>query len=108
MKFANDYDIATWQARAVGICGNLQSAVEILAGIAEDANSGSDGWAYWPKPCRASQRLIELIEAHIRPPRPVHAADLRKALSPVRAFYTRQHAKTPDWPAVPPHCEAIC
>ena len=112
MLFANEFAIQNWRDRTRGRGDNLESAVLILAGIMDHANQHSDGWAYWPKPCRAAARLIELIHSYtgnVRGPdygklTPIHAADLRKALVPIRAFYTRQHAATPAWPAFPPHC----
>lgn len=114
MIFANDYDIQRWRDATRGRGDNLESAVLILQGVAADANRLSDGWCYWPKPCRAAAKLIDLITKSVvrggaygfAPITPIHAADLRKALSPLRAFYTRQHASTPTWPAYPPHCEA--
>jgi hypothetical protein len=106
MNFANEWEIQEWRARTRGRGDNLESAVLILQAIAADANAHSDGWAYWPKPCRAAAKLIALIQSHtgnVGGPdyhklTPVHAADLRKALIPVRAFYTKQHALTPAWP----------
>ncbi len=108
MKFANDMDIQRWRNDTAGRGDNLESAVLILDGIAADANAHSDGWHSWPKPCRAARKLIELIErsTDIRYAlQPVHARELRAALAPVRAFYTREHAKRAEWPSIPPHCE---
>jgi hypothetical protein len=104
MHFANRGDIESWRALTRGRGDNLESAVLILEGVADDADQLSDGWHSWPAPCRAARQLILLIETHL-PSVPVHASDLRKALAPVRAFYTRQHAKYSAWPATPPHCE---
>jgi hypothetical protein len=113
MKFANEGQINTWRRLTTGRGDNLESAVLILRGVMDDADNNSDGWAYWAKPCNACKQLIELIErsfqagsyAAASPPYPIHAADLRKALAPIRGFYTRQHKIMPTWPAMPRHLE---
>jgi hypothetical protein len=90
----NEYDIArAWDRYADHPV--LGPAVETVANVAEWANTHSDGWAYWPKPCRACAKLIELIEgdgtyraiqeAHLR----ATVAAYRRALVPIKTFRTR-------------------
>jgi hypothetical protein len=87
----NDWDIAEARARyaAHPILG---PATQTLANLRDAANDNSDGWAYWPKPARAAAKLMELIEPDgLRPweTPDVTAAQLRKALAPIKAFRTR-------------------
>ena len=59
-------------------------------------NCNSDGWAYWPKPCRAASRAIALIESTTnqenerRSREDATAAETTAALKPIKAFLTRQ------------------
>ncbi|MDQ3276460.1 MAG: hypothetical protein M3Q39_15905 [Actinomycetota bacterium] len=100
----NDWDIA----EAVDQYADepvMGPAVHTIANLAEWANHNSDGWHSWPKPARAANKLMELIERqqkvdregdwHIPaggPTPPVTAAEVRKALAPIKAFRTRQGA----------------
>lgn len=77
----------------------LGPATRTLSNLAEWTNENSDGWAYWPKPCRAAARLMEIIERdgtsryifdNVRDD--VTAAEYAKALRPIKAFRTRQSA----------------
>jgi len=99
MHFANDYDIATWQTRYNANTGlpNLGKAADNLDALREWADANSDGWAYWPKPLRAAQALINNLraadEAHRdyrREVEDITDAQLAAALRPVKAFLTRQ------------------
>ena len=58
-------------------------------------NRNSDGWAYWPKPCRAAARLQALIQdahpfRHNRTEATVEG--YKAALRPIKSFRTRQGA----------------
>jgi hypothetical protein len=64
-------------------------AARILGSLRDLANRVSDGWAYWPKPCRASRQLQELIQG---PDEQATLGALRKSLVPIRSFLTRQAA----------------
>lgn len=105
MYFLNSYeiDVRARQFRDDPIMG---PATQTLANLRDWTNRNSDGWAYWPKPTRAAERLMKLIEraakldhdragSRIAPaadtPGPITAADYRAALVPIRAFLTRQH-----------------
>jgi len=94
MMFMNEWEIdnarAEYQDHPV-----LGPATRTLASLRDAANANSDGWCYWPKPCNAARKLQELIQGDITSWHdPVRAdatsAKLRAALSPVKAFRTRQ------------------
>ena len=111
MKFVNAYEIRdlnmSWGANS----NNIGRAVRLLAAVAEHANENSDGWHSWPKPCRACRSLIELLDrcgalrvtwGGTAPAQPTDE-ELRKAIAPIRAFYTRTRAKVPSYPEFPIH-----
>jgi hypothetical protein len=73
----------------------LGPATETLQNLERWTNQNSDGWAYWPKPCRAAAKLQEMIEkSHpfSRDRHEVTEAEYRAALKPIKAFRTRQGA----------------
>jgi hypothetical protein len=95
MRFMNEYEIDAsalrWSDHPV-----LGPATATLQNLMVAANENSDGWAYWPKPCRAAAGLQELVEranlARLRFDREYSeptAEDLKRALRPVKAFRTR-------------------
>lgn len=102
MLFMNEYDIEDALRRVNPDTEPvLAEAVIALANLAAWTNNNSDGWAYWPKPCRAAKALQEAIQAHQRweraayqgrrdPADEITPAALKKALSPIKAFLTRQ------------------
>ena len=53
------------------------------------ADANSDGWAYWPKPARAARKLQMLLDGKSCCSPDVSGAELKAALSPVKAFLTR-------------------
>jgi hypothetical protein len=72
----------------------LADAIGVLERLVEWTNRNSDGWPYWTKPANAASRLQDLIQGAQGKPWD-SAADitpdqLRKALSPIKAFFTRQ------------------
>lgn len=97
MQYLNDYDIEFARLRFDEYrTPNRYYLTNVVANLAQWADSVSDGWAYWPKPCRAAQRAIALIEST------TSAADDRQeredatieetkaALRPIKSFLTRQ------------------
>lgn len=99
MRFMNHYDIDIAQRRYSRSTAtpNRYAAALTIAELAGWANRNSDGWAYWPKPCRAAARLMELLEgdgtnAALDHQMDVDATDAEyaAALRPVKAFLTRQ------------------
>ncbi len=94
MRFMNEYDIADafhrFENHPV-----LGPATMTLMSLRDAANNNSDGWCYWPKPARAANKLMELIEGdgthlyRMRVGEIVTAAMVRKAYAPIKAFRTR-------------------
>jgi len=103
MHFANEYDVDNFVRRFVDPNRNIQDqrqpnlarAAINLARLMHWTNSVSDGWAYWSKPVRSADKLITLLEDADREYRrgasvaDVSTAELRKALTPVKAMLTR-------------------
>ncbi|MDX1409948.1 MAG: hypothetical protein R3330_17485 [Saprospiraceae bacterium] len=94
----NEFDIE--QALATALrhqLPNMTEAVYRLIRLVNWTNSNSDGWAYWPKPCRAARGLMELIQT-VDPwsdpfysrPADIDRKALNKAYGPIKAFLTRQ------------------
>jgi len=99
MLYMNEYEIGEATRRYWGHA-ILGPATQTLAALAEWTNRNSDGWAYWPKPCRAARQLQELIgtrREYIDDPEraDVSADDLARALRPIRSFRTRHGADFP-------------
>lgn len=96
MRYMNEWDIAQATDRYADH-PVLGPATQTLANLRDWTNANSDGWAYWPKPLRAAAKLIELIEgdgtrqARENTERATPDA-YRRALTPVKAFRTRQGA----------------
>lgn len=104
MLFYNDYDIAQAVQR-FALHPVLNKAARMLAAVAHDADCNSDGWHSWPKPARACKALMTLLEAG-RNNAVVSDADYRKALAPIKAFYTRMrglrnYSTGKGYPAMP-------
>jgi N12 class adenine-specific DNA methylase/superfamily I DNA/RNA helicase len=98
MRFMNDMDIEQavqrWQDHPV-----LGPASRTLASIEAWADASSDGWATWPLPARAANRLMTLIErdgTYQYQADTVRAdatpAALRAAYTPLKSFRTRHNA----------------
>lgn len=88
----NEWDVEDLERRFyVDETPHLREAARVLARLVDWTNRNSDGWCYWPKPSRAAKSLMTLLEAADRyDPVDVTATQLTKALSPVKAFLTRQ------------------
>jgi hypothetical protein len=73
----------------------LGKATRFLAAYRDEVNAKSDGWAYWHTATRAAAKLVGMIEHANRerdryPPEPgPDEAALKRAISPIKAFYTR-------------------
>jgi hypothetical protein len=77
----------------------LGPATRTLHNLMDWTDANSDGWAYWPKPVRAADKLMTLIEGEDRAAArfdreraDATPAKLAAALRPVKAFRTRQNA----------------
>jgi hypothetical protein len=75
---------------------NLHEGAQILARLMRWTNSHSDGWPYWQKPSRAANMLMTVLQEKRRErfdgPDDLTDAELKKLLSPIKAFLTRQGA----------------
>ena len=75
---------------------NLGRGVQVLTNLRDWTNANSDGWCYWNKPSKAADRLMEHFEAqkvlYFRGGNVTDLTDaeLRKLLTPIKAFLTRQ------------------
>ena len=103
MPFMNEYDLAHARRRFTRAAKpNRLAAAIVVDNLREWADSHSDGWAYWPKPQRAAQGLMALIESRTNALNEEQErtdatdAQLAAALRPVKAFLTRQHARPED------------
>lgn len=93
MLYLNAYEIEEARNRYAHhpILGTATAQLEELA---QWTNRVSDGWAYWPKPCRAARKLQEMIgstRAYLDDPEreDVTAEQYAAALRPIKAFRTR-------------------
>jgi len=96
----NEYEID----EAMNILGNdplLGKYVRFLEEFKNQVNSHSDGWPYWKLPAHAAGQLMTLLKAAMdmkrygrttseSAPQEVTEQMLRKAMGPIKAFYTRR------------------
>jgi hypothetical protein len=96
MRYMNEYDIENALAlyREHPILG---PATRTLRNLASWTNLNSDGWCYWPQPCRAAAKLQEMIVRDgtsryrfDKEREDVTAEEYAKALRPIKAFRTRR------------------
>jgi hypothetical protein len=97
MKFMNDYDVAMAAQRFTHPESAQYKAVRILQAHIEIVDNNSDGWAHWKAPVAAAKQLMELIERRDAPPQSLAHFYLKKAITPLRAFYTK-HPYLPERP----------
>ncbi len=97
----NEYDVEDAFRRWVPLADefpNLASAAITMTNLVYWTNNNSDGWPYWKKPSRASQKLQDLLtEAEVafrRSPdvEDISDADYKKALTPIKSFRTKYNA----------------
>ena len=89
--FRNEYDIEFMveRARANDKYYALQGA-ELLQRLLEWTNENSDGWAYWPKPRQAADKLGDLLWDAAFSYSDISDNDLKRLVRPIKAFLTRQ------------------
>jgi hypothetical protein len=99
----NEFDIECARRRFTRACTpNRLALVMVVEHLAEWANNNSDGWAYWPKPCRAAEQVISLIEsrtyAENKAQEDIDITDavMRAAVKPIKAFLTRHKVRSED------------
>jgi hypothetical protein len=97
MMFMNEYDLAQARSRFTrATTPNRLALVLVVDHLREWADENSDGWAYWPKPCRAAERAMSLIESRTnaenreRELTDITDAEMQAAVRPIKAFLTRQ------------------
>lgn len=104
----NEYDIedaVTLLDRYGSDLPNARKAAAVLLWLKNWTNDNSDGWPYWVKPRRASERLAEAVKASVNGIRLGTEHDiaddyLAEILRPVKAFLTRQKVAKADRPEV--------
>ena len=98
--FMNQYEIE-YAARQQHICPNVRKAVRLLLRLMEAVNAQWDGWSYWAAPSNSCESLIKLLTTvgnlHYGTHGKISAADLRKAVAPIRAMVTRQKKKQAEY-----------
>lgn len=97
MLYMNDFDLAFAGSRfARGRTPNRLALTRVVDELRHWTNDNSDGWAYWPKPCRAARSAMVLIQSttnaanHEQEAHDITEAELKAALRPIKAFLTRQ------------------
>lgn len=88
--FMNEYEIAiavqSTQHRPI-----QNRAARFLEAFKDQVNQHSDGWPYWHVATHAAKRLMELLRRErMQSGEDITEEELRKAISPVKAFYTRR------------------
>jgi hypothetical protein len=79
-----DIDDAVWRWGAHPV---MSKATKFLAAFRDEVDEHSDGWPYWKPASKAACSLMELIQEF---PNTATLADVKKAISPIKAFYTRR------------------
>jgi hypothetical protein len=97
MTWMNDYDLDEAERRYdPGQTPNRAHLTATVSALRDWTNRNSDGWPYWSKPSRAAARAMGLIEATTweeterRATEDATDAETKAALSPIKAFLTRQ------------------
>lgn len=81
-----------WMAQQSHECPNVSKGVNLLLRLMQAVNQQSDGWAYFRAPAKAAQKLIDLLKT-AGTCGTISAADLRKAITPIRTMVTHQRKK---------------
>ena len=99
MLYMNDYDLAYARRRFTqATCPNRLALVLVVDNLREETNMVSDGWAYWPKPCRAAAKAMDLIRSTTNAANDeqerhdISHAEMLAAVRPIKSFLTR-HAQ---------------
>src|SRR5690242_2090099 len=97
MRFMNDYDLQFARLRFTRDNAPNRLALAICVDRPREwADTVSDGWAYWDKPCKAARNAIELIDGLNRADERVDITEteMLTAIRPIKQFLTRM-AKQP-------------
>lgn len=93
MAWMSEYDISEARRRfAEAETPNLWRGAQTLANLRDWTNENSDGWPYWQKPSKASDKLQTVLSGlmYKHDIEDITDAELRKLYTPIKAFYTRQ------------------
>lgn len=97
MRYMNDYDLDHAMRRfSQGRTPNRLALALSVKALADWANNNSDGWAYWPKPARAADKAMALIESRTNAENDEQErtdctdAEFKAAMRPIKSFLTRQ------------------
>ena len=97
MLYMNYYDLAMARSRFTrSATPNRLALVMVVDNLREWADQNSDGWAYWPKPCRAAAPAMRLIDSttnaenNRQEREDITDAQMRRAVVPIKAFLSRQ------------------
>jgi hypothetical protein len=103
MRFMNDYDLHSARQRfGRGDTPNRLALVMVIDNLREWTDNHSDGWAYWPKPCRAAAKAIELVdsgtndEMRRKQAEDITDAEMQAAVRPIKSFLTRETVEARD------------
>jgi hypothetical protein len=69
---------------------NAERGARVLLNLLVWTNNNSDGWPYWSKPNAAAASLISLLQSVEGQSFDAPDASLKRALTPIKAFLTRQ------------------
>lgn len=94
--FMNDYDI-TFAVRRFTRASkpNRLALALVIANLQDATNEVSDGWAYWPKPCRAAAKAMTLVNSTTNAANDEQEAtdatdaEVAAAIRPIKSFLTR-------------------
>lgn len=92
MHYMNEYEIKE-AVRYFQHDPVLGPAARFLEHYKNEVNRHSDGWPYWSAPVHAAKQLIVLLETHRAlgwHDAPATHSEVRKALTPIKAFMTRR------------------
>jgi hypothetical protein len=97
MRYMNDYDLHCARTRFIeSATPNRLALVMVVDNLREWADENSDGWAYWPKPARAADKAMALIESRTsrendeQERHDITDAEMLAAVRPIKAFLSRQ------------------
>jgi hypothetical protein len=93
----NDWDLDQARRRFTrsGVTPNRLALVLVVDNLRTETNMVSDGWAYWPKPCRAADKAMALIDSTAYPEyerrerEDITDAEMRAAVRPIKSFLSR-------------------
>jgi hypothetical protein len=98
--FMNQMEIE-WAASQAHSCPNVRKGVRLLLRLMQSVNEQSDGWHSWPAPSRSCEKLQELLKTagnlQYGTRGSITAADLKKAIAPIRAMVTHQKKKQAEY-----------